>query len=61
MKAGLFPGMCHIFLISRGLQKNSLLTTFNLVLSCPNYKIFVKGFALKQRYKDVVCLTRGTP
>ena len=25
MKVGLFLGMCHIFLISRGLQKNSLL------------------------------------
>ena len=26
MKVGLFLGMCHIFLISRGLQKNSLLS-----------------------------------
>ena len=26
MKVGLFLSMCHIFLISRGLQKNSLLT-----------------------------------
>ena len=25
MKVGLFLGMCHIFLISRGLQKHSLL------------------------------------
>ena len=30
MKVGLFLGMCHIFLISRGLQKNSLLIYFNL-------------------------------
>ena len=28
MKVGLFLGMCHIFLISRGLQKNSLLSVY---------------------------------
>ena len=28
MKVGLFLVMCHIFLISRGLQKNSLLINY---------------------------------
>ena len=32
MKVGLFLGMCHIFLISRGLQKNSLLNLFFLLI-----------------------------
>ena len=43
MKVGLFRGMCHSFLISRGLQKNSLLSIntfifkFHLVVILVNH------------------------
>ena len=51
MKAVDFVSMCHIFLFSRGLQKNSLLTPFPTVIACSRICDSTNGKIVKENAK----------